>query len=187
MAAEQWLAMIRAFAFASTILLLTIAIGRAAQIIPTGVEYTNDTIEQGGQLQACIVTTAIISPPAPEVVNFQLLIVFGRLGFKVTAGDLDWTTQSSVAKRISDADFSTAQFRHPNAFTKNVTPEGQLVAILTDDSLRKDFVHAFFGGGYSIRFKRTDLREDHTYYIQERPAAGVVDTFSKCLQAITGN
>jgi hypothetical protein len=179
--------MIRNFALASTILLLTVADSRAAQIIPIGVEYTNDTIEQGGQLQACIVTTAIISPPAPEVVNFQLLVALGRPGFKVTAGDLDWTRQSSVAKRISDADFSTAQFSHPNAFTKNVTPEGQLVAILTDDSLGNDFVRAFFSGGYSIRFKRTDLREDHTYYIQERPTAGVVDTFSKCLHAMARN
>jgi hypothetical protein len=115
------------------------------------------------------------------------LIAVGRPGFKVTAGDVDWTRQSSVAKRISDADFSSGQFSHPNAFTKNVTPEGQLVAILTDDSLRKDFLRAFFSGGYSIRFKRTDLREDHTYYIQEQPAAGVVDTFSKCLRVMAGN
>jgi hypothetical protein len=92
----------------------------AAQIIPTGVEYTNDTIEQGSELRACIVTTAIISPPAPEIVNFQLLVVLGRPGFKVTVGDVDWAKQSSTAKRISDANFSTAQFNHPNAFTKKL-------------------------------------------------------------------
>ena len=74
--AREALVMIRTFALASTILLLTVTDGRAAQIIPTGVEYTNDTIEQGGQLQACIVTTAIISPPAPEGRQFP---AFGRV------------------------------------------------------------------------------------------------------------
>jgi hypothetical protein len=47
---------------------------KAAQIIPSGVEYTNDTIEQDGQLQACIMVAAIINPPARELLNFQLLI-----------------------------------------------------------------------------------------------------------------
>lgn len=168
-------------------LTLPAGIARATQIIPTGVEYTNDTIEQGGQLQACVVTTAIISPPAPEIVNFQLLIVLGRPGFKVTAGDVDWKAQSSVARRLSDANFSTAQFNHPNAFTKNTTTEGQLVAFLIDDSLRKDFVNGFFGGGYSIQFKRTDLREEHNYYIQQAPDAGVVDKFAKCVHTMAGS
>ncbi|MGA7432562.1 MAG: hypothetical protein WBW35_19180 [Xanthobacteraceae bacterium] len=163
------------------IALLANASVRAAQIIPTGVEYTNDTIEQAGQLQACIVTTAIVSPPAPEIVNFQLLIVFGRPGFKVTAGDVDWPKQSNVAKRISDANFSTAQFNHPNAFTKNVTTEGQLVGMLTDDSLREDFINAFFSGGYSIRFKRIDISEDRTYYVKQAPDVDVVNTFAKCV------
>jgi len=168
----------------ATLTLLLPSLAIAAQIIPTGVEYTNDTIAQAGQLQACIVTTAIISPPAPEIVNFQFLIVRGQAAFKVTAGDVDWIKQSSVAKRISDADFSTAQFSHPNAFTKNVTPEGQLVGMLTDDRLRKDFIDAFFGGGYSIRFKRTDVSEDRTYYIEQSPGADVVNTFAKCVHTM---
>ena len=175
--------MTRALMFATAMLLLP-SLAVAAQIIPTGVEYTNDTIEQGGQLQACIVTTAIISPPAPEIVNFQLLIVLGRPGFKVTASDVDWTKQSSVAKRIADAEFSTAQFDHPNAFTKSLTPEGQLVGMLTDDSVRKDFIDAFFGGRFSIRFKRADARDDRTYYIEQAPGADVVSTFAKCVQTM---
>src|SRR5262249_52847529 len=60
---------------------------RAPQIIPTGVEYSNDSIEQGGKRQACIVTVAIISPPAPEIVNFQFMAIAGQLAFKITAGD----------------------------------------------------------------------------------------------------
>ena len=74
-------------------------LAHAAQVIPTGVEYTNDTIERGGKLAACIVTTAIISPPAPEIVNFQVLVIGGTHAFKVTAGDVDWTNGSGVAKR----------------------------------------------------------------------------------------
>jgi hypothetical protein len=91
-----------------TFAMLFPVLAHAAQVIPTGVEYTNDTIEQGGKLAACIVTTAIISPPAPEIVNFQFLVVGGTHAFKVAAGDVDWTKGAGVAKRISAADFSTA-------------------------------------------------------------------------------
>jgi hypothetical protein len=69
------------------------------------VPNTNDTIEQRGKLAACIVTTA---SPAPEIVNFQVLVIGGTHAFKVTAGDVDWTNGSGVAKRISAADFSTS-------------------------------------------------------------------------------
>ncbi|MGB7176887.1 MAG: hypothetical protein WBD33_08555, partial [Xanthobacteraceae bacterium] len=69
----------------------------------------------------------------------------------------------------------------PNAFTKNVTTEGQLVGMLTDDSLREDFINAFFSGGYSIRFKRTDISEDRTYYVKQAPDVDVVNTFAKCV------
>jgi hypothetical protein len=176
--------MTRALALAAAMMLSLPSLVVAAQIIPTGVEYTNDTIERGGRLQACIVTAAIVSPPAPEIVNFQLLIVLGRPGFKITAGDVDWAKQSSVAKRISDAEFSATQFNHPSAFTKSITPEGQLVATLTDDSVRKDFIDAFFGGAFSIRFKRTDAAGDRTYYIEQAPGADVVSTFEKCVHAM---
>ncbi len=179
--------MIRALAFATAVLLLP-SLAVAAQVIPTDIEYTNDTIEQGGRLQACIVTAAILTQPAPETVNFQFLLVAGRPGFKVTAGDIDWTKQSLTAKRISDANFYTAAFNHPTAFNKNVTTEGQLVAFLTDDSLRKQFVDAFFGGGgYSIEFKRTDVPTVRTYYIEHGPGDDVVSTFSKCVQTMAGN
>jgi hypothetical protein len=117
----------------------------ATQVIPTGVEYTNDIIEQGGKLQACIVTAAILNLPAPEIVNFQFLVLdTGSTAFKVTAGEVNWNSLSSVAKRISAADFSTAQFNHPAAFNKIITPEGQLLGILIDHRLNNDFITAFF-------------------------------------------
>ena len=76
----------------------------ATQVVPRSVEYTNDNIEQGGKLQACIITAAIINPPAPEVVNFQFMkFINGRVAFKVTAGDMNWTNASLVAKRIARA------------------------------------------------------------------------------------
>jgi hypothetical protein len=74
-----------------TFAILFPVLAHAAQVIPTGVEYTNDTIERGGKLAACIVTTAIISPPAPEIVNFEVLVVGGTHAFKIAAGDADWT------------------------------------------------------------------------------------------------
>jgi hypothetical protein len=57
-----------------TFAMLFPVLAHATQETPTSVEYTNDTIEQGGKLAACIVTTAIISPPTPELVNFQVLV-----------------------------------------------------------------------------------------------------------------
>src|SRR5262245_20626342 len=110
----------------STFAILFPLLAHAAQVTPTGVEYTNDTIERGGKLAACIVTTAIISPPAPEIVNFEVLVVGGTHAFKVAAGDVDWTKGSGVAKRISAADFSTTQFNHPRAFKKARVPESFL-------------------------------------------------------------
>jgi hypothetical protein len=79
----------------------------------------NDRIVQNGILRACIITTAFISPPAPEIVNLQLLAIAGSggvLAYKVTAGDLNWNEGSSVARRIATANLSTADFNHPNAF-----------------------------------------------------------------------
>ena len=145
-------------------------------------------LSKAANSQACIVTTAIISPPAPEIVNFQLLMVLGRPAFKVTVGDVDWAKQSSTAKRISDADFSTAQFNHPNAFTKKITTEGQLVGMLIGDvSLGLDFLHAFFGGGYLDTLPSVPTcHRDRTYYIEQAPSVGVADTFAKCLQMMAG-
>ena len=153
----------------------------AAQVIPSGVEYTNDTLEQGGKLVACIVTTAIISPPAPEIVNFQVLVIGGTHAFKVTAGDVDWTNGSGAAKRISAADFSTAQFNHPTAFKKSVTSEGQLVGYLRQSNLNGEFLKAFFGGRYTIRFMRTDQKDERTYYIEQAPESDVTNAFRLCL------
>ncbi len=157
----------------------------ATQIIPTGVEYTNDTIQQGGQLQACEIVVAIISPPAPEVVNLQLLLVGGQLGFKVAVGDLDWSHKSSVAKRISKAEFSAADFMHPDAFRQSVTPEGQLIAMLTQPALDRSFLKAFLDGGYSIQFNRDDASDERVYYIKQSPGADVRNTFAQCIHAMS--
>ena len=122
--------------------------------------------------------------PEAGMVNFQLLNILGRGAFKVTAGEINWSQKSSVARRISAADFSTSQFNHPSAFKKSITPEGQLLAVLIDESLSGDFIKAFFGGRYSIRFKRADLNHDRTYYIEKTPGVDVLQSFAACLQAM---
>jgi hypothetical protein len=164
-----------------TFAMLFPVLAHATQVSPSGVEYTNDTIEQGGKLAACIVTAAIISPPAPEIVNFQVLVVGGTHAFKVTAGDVDWTNGSGVAKRISAADFSTAQFNHPSAFKKSITPEGQLVGYLRHSNLSGEFLKAFFGGRFTIRFMRTDQKDERSYYIEQAPGSDVANAFRLCL------
>jgi hypothetical protein len=162
-----------------TFAILFPVLAHAAQVIP--IEYTNDTIEQGGKLAACIVTTAIISPPAPEIVNFQFFVVGRTHAFKVAAGDVDWTKGSGVAKRISAADFSTAQFNHPSAFKKSITSEGQLVGHLREPNLNGEFLKAFFGGRYTIRFMRTDQKDERTYYAEQAPGSDVTNAFRLCL------
>jgi len=116
----------------------------ATQVIPKSVEFTNDKIEQGGQPQACIVTATITNPPASEVVKFQFMVfINGRFAFMVTAGDMNWSDMSLVAKRIADANFLTGAFNHPDVFDKQFTTEGQLVAFLVDANLSFDFLDAF--------------------------------------------
>jgi hypothetical protein len=160
---------------------------RAAQIIPIGVEYSNDHIEQGGKLQACIVTVGIINPPASEIVNFQILAVFDRMNFKIiwdfkiTAGDLDWKTHSMVAKRVSGGTFSTSAFNHPSAFVGSITPEGQFLGTLTNPSLEVDFAKSFFLGRYLIRFLRDDTKEERVYYIENTAAPDIRSAFISCL------
>ena len=164
-----------------TFAMLFPVLAHAAQVIPSGVEYTYDTIEQRGKLSACIVTTAIISPPAPEIVNFQVLVIGGTHAFKVTAGDVDWTKGSGVAKRISAADFSTAQFNHPSAFKKSITSQGQLVGYLRKPNLNGEFLKAFFDGRYTIHFMRTDQKDERTYYVEQAPGSDVTNAFRLCI------
>src|SRR5215471_5887221 len=132
-----------ATAIASSAIMMTAPV-YATQVIPKSVEFTNDKIEQGGQPQACIVTATITNPPASEVVKFQFMVfINGRFAFMVTAGDMNWSDMSLVAKRIADANFLTGAFNHPDVFDKQFTTEGQLVAFLVDANLSFDFLDAF--------------------------------------------
>jgi hypothetical protein len=108
------------------------------------------------------------------------------LAFKITAGDVNWADSSMVAARIMAADFSTAQFNHPNAFTKSITPEGQLLAILTGPGLEQGFIFAFFLGHYSIQFRRTDAADDRTYYVEQAPSTDVRQRFRDCVHQLVG-
>lgn len=76
---------LRTAAFAIAMLSLTVQSVQSARIIATGVEYSNDTIEQGGQLQACIVTTEIImshaGPGSLLAILFPLAFWHMNLGY----------------------------------------------------------------------------------------------------------
>ncbi|MFZ0150260.1 MAG: hypothetical protein WBX95_11140 [Xanthobacteraceae bacterium] len=169
---------------ASSAFLVT-APANGTQVVPRYVEFTNDNIEQGGKPQVCVVTVAITNPPEPEVVNFQFMVfINGRFGFKVTAGDMNWSNMSLVAKQIADANFFTAAFNHPNAFDKKITTEGQLVAFLVDENLPFDFLDAFFGGNFSIRFRRTDISDERIYEIGQQPGPDIAAGFKTCLESM---
>jgi hypothetical protein len=155
------------------------------QVVPRYVEFTNDNVEQGGKPQVCVVTATITNPPELEVVNFQFMVfINGRFGFKVTAGDMNWSNMSLVAKQIADANFFTAAFNHPNAFDKEITAGGQLVAFLVDKNLPFDFLDAFFGGNFSIRFRRTDINDERIYEIGQWPGPDIAAGFKACLESM---
>jgi hypothetical protein len=163
------------------------ASANATQVIPQ-VQYTNDNIEQGGVIRACVATAAMINPPAPEIVNLQFLAIPGngqvRFAYKVTAGDVNWDQQSSMARRIATANFSTGEFNHPNAFKQSITPEGQLLGVLIDGNLQDAFIRAFFGGHYSIEFTRTDNPDLRTYYVEQGPSRDVAQNFAACIKQV---
>jgi hypothetical protein len=161
--------------------------GNATQVIPQ-VEYTNDNIEQGSDIRACVATASMINPPAPEIVNLQFLAIHGNgqahLAYKVSVGDADWNQHSSVARRIATANFSTGEFNHPDAFKQSMTPDGQLLGVLIDDSLQGAFTKAFWQGHYSIEFTRTDNPDPRTYYVEQGPTRDVAMNFTACMKQV---
>jgi hypothetical protein len=171
----------RALAVSALMLPMTPISAEATQVIPTQIEYSNDKIEQGGDLQACVVTVVIASPPAPEVVNFQFLAVRnGNAGFKITAGDMNWSLLGLEAKKISAGNVFGTRFGDANAFQVTITGEGQLVGVLRPE-LFTEFSDAFFGGHYLIQFQRTDRADERSYYIDRAPDQAILDNFSVCM------
>jgi hypothetical protein len=143
------------------------------------------------------VTVTIKNPPASEVVKFQFMVfVNGRFAFMVTAGDMNWSDMSLVAKRIADANFFSlvakriadanffaGAFNHPNVFDKQITT-GQLVAFLIDANLSFDFLDAFFDGNFSVRFRRTDISDERIYEIGQQPGPDIAAGFKACLDSM---
>ena len=171
-------------AIASSVLVMA-AQAYATPVVPKSVEFTNDKIEEGGKPQACIVTVTIKNPPASEVVKFQFMVfINGRFAFMVTAGDMNWSDMSLVAKRVADADFFAEAFNHPNVFDKQITTEGQLVAFLIDSNLRFDFLDAFFDGNFSVHFRRTDISDERIYEIAQQPGPYIAADFKTCLDSM---
>jgi hypothetical protein len=113
-----------------------------------------------------------------------MLFINGRFAFKLTAGDMNWSNMSLVAKQIADANFFTGAFNHPNAFDKKITTEGQLVAFLVDENLPFDFLDAFFGGNFSIRFRRTDISDERINEIGQQPGPDIAAGFKACLESM---
>jgi hypothetical protein len=156
----------------------------ATQIVPGHIEYSNDRIEQTGQLQACIVTVVIVSPPAPEVVNFQFIATSnGGAGFKIAAGDMNWSVLRLEPRRVLTGNVSG--FGYGDVFEKNLTAEGQLVGVL-HPGLYSEYSAAFFAGRYLIQFRRADHPdEERSYYIEQQPELEILDTFRLCVSEMT--
>ena len=75
-------------------------------------------------------------------------------------------------------------FNHPDVFDKQFTAEGQLVAFLADANLNFDFLDAFFGGNFSVRFRRTDIGDERIYEIGQQPGPDIAAGFKACLESM---
>jgi hypothetical protein len=156
----------------------------ASQIIPGGVEYTNDKIEKYGRTLGCMIVVAIVSPPAPEIVNFQYLFVNARHGIKVAVADVDYQRGSAAPVQLQKANFSSRLFTHYNAFDGKISPEGSCVGFLKQNDVSHAFASAFFRGNYTISFERSDVTEARSYYIEQSPPRSVTDAFVACSKSI---
>jgi hypothetical protein len=87
-----------------------------------------------------------------------------------------------AASRIARANFYTGAFNHP-AFNQSLTPEGQLLAVLTDKSLADAFAMAFFLGHFTIEFQRTDGADIRQYEVSQQVGADVYKKYLACVNA----
>ncbi len=135
----------------------------AEQVVVRHTEYSNDKITDGGHVVACVVTLAVVASPDPRILNFQFL---------------------AVAKRVADGNFSASAFLYKNAFQKDLTPEGQLVGVLTRDDLYHSFSQAFFRRPYSVSVRWENAADETDYYIEESPPLPVVRNFRDCVSTL---
>ena len=152
----------------------------AEQVVVHQVEYSNDSISNGGKTVICVVTMVALALPDPRSLNFQFLVGKGVSGWKITGGLLDTKSMSWKANRVADGEFSSSTFNHDQDFKKQLTPEGQLVGWLMNPSLFADFFFAFDSAPYSVRVRWAGTDEDVTYYIDQPPDQNVRSTLRRC-------
>jgi hypothetical protein len=157
---------------------------RAEQVIARDIEYSNDSISDQGKTVACVVTVVVVAPPDQRTLNFQFLSFRETAGWKITGGRINWTTQAMAALRAQDGSFSSSSFVAPMAFAKDLTPEGQLVGILTQPSQLSAFTTAFFNGPYTVAVTWQDSPDELTYYIAESPPVDVRAKFLMCMKSL---
>lgn len=154
----------------------------AEQVIPRIVEYSNDSISDQGKTVACVVAVVIVSPPDQRTLNFQFLSFKERAGWKITGGLMNWATQTMTALIAQDGSFSSSAFVAPRAFAKSLTPEGQLVGVLTQPDRLPDFVAAFFKGRYVVAVRWQRQPNELTYYVDKPPSTKVKSDFLDCIK-----
>ncbi len=123
---------------------------RAEQITVRQPDYSNDLISDHGKTAACVVTLLAASPPDPRTLNFQFLSFKQSAGWKITGSLVDWNTSAMTALRARDGSFSSSSFTAPGAFEKSLTPEAQLVGILTQPDHLQAFISEFFTAPYTV-------------------------------------
>ena len=175
-----------------TVAVLALAIGASAvplsaiaeQVAVRQIEYSNDSISDGGKTVICEVTLVAMSPPDSRVLNFQFLANKNVVGWKITGGLMDWKTMSIVASRVTNGGFTSSNFYHDKDFKTQFTPEGQMMGWLQKTALYPDFILAFTASPYSVRVRWEGASEDAIYYIDQSRGPKIVEALNACYKTL---
>ena len=89
-----------------------------------------------------------------------------------------------TALRAQDGSFSSGSFVAPSAFEKNLTPDGQLVGLLSQPDQLVPFTAAFFTGPHTVAVTWEGAPDELTYYVANPPPTNVKTQFLTCMKAL---
>ncbi|MFO1059781.1 MAG: hypothetical protein U1E53_22780 [Dongiaceae bacterium] len=166
--------------------LAVLAPGGAAHAveIPGLAAYRNDMVRQDEAVRLCAVTLVLANAAGDETVEFRLLASDKRFGFKLSAAAFDPAARALRPYRLADADFSAPAFAYDRPFGKRATLTGQVVAMLGEAILARDYLDAFFAGRFYLQFRREGRDSATRYLVFQPPGETVRRTFGECLKRL---
>jgi hypothetical protein len=157
--------------------------GAAAQAaeIPGLIAYRNGAVLQAEGVRLCSVSVVMTNAPGDETLEFQLLASSERFGFKLTAARFDAAAGRLRPYRLDDADFSAPSFAFDRPFGKRTTVTGQVVGVLGETILARDYFEAFFRGRFVLQFRPAGSDAATRYLVGQPAGEAVRRSFTACV------